>query len=94
MQKNKRYFSKIMSLPLNQVDEVERNFNSDRNNYKGVERCGDLLGEEILSLSKAAEQVVITAYLLVASVFGDENWAEGYHWVHSQIKGTHGSLAN
>ena len=36
----------------------------------------------------------ITEFLLVASVFVEENWSEGYHWVHIQIKGTHESLAN
>ena len=34
--------------------------------------------------------MIITESLLVASVFGDENWSEVYHWV----KGTHKSLTN
>ena len=38
--------------------------------------------------------MIITSSLLVASVFGDENWYEGYHWVRSQLKGTQESLAN
>ena len=67
-----------MSLPLDKVGEEEGNLASDRNNFKGGERCGDVLGEEILRCSKFDEQVVITAYLLVASLFGKENWAEGY----------------
>ena len=36
----------------------------------------------MLVCSKDSEHAVI------ASVFGEENWAEGYSWVHSQIKGT------
>ena len=43
---------------------------------------------------KADEQVVITESLLVASVFGEENWSEGYFWVYSNPKGTHKILAN
>ena len=39
----KRCFTKIMSLPLNQVGEAEINFISERNNFKGGEICGDLL---------------------------------------------------
>ena len=39
-EKSKRCFTKIMSLPLNQVGEEEGSFTSERNNYKGGERCG------------------------------------------------------
>ena len=55
-----------MSLPLNQVGKEEGNFTSEINNFKGGERCGDLLEEGLLSFSKSVEQVVITASLLVA----------------------------
>ena len=79
---------------MNKLDEEEGNFTSERNICKGGERCGYLLEYELLSCSKAYEQVVITAYLLVASVFGKKNWAEGYRWVHSQLRGNHESLAN
>ena len=60
---------------------------------QGGEICGDLLEEEILRHSKASEQVVITASLLFASVFGEKNWSEGYRWIHSQLKGNYESLA-
>ena len=62
-----------MSLPLNKVGKEEGNFTSERNNCKGGERCGGLLEEELLSISKDSEYVVIAEYLLVASVFGTEN---------------------
>ena len=61
----KRCFTKIMSLPLNQVGEEEGDFTSDINHCKGGERCDDLLEEGILLQNKASEQVVIKAYLLV-----------------------------
>ena len=38
--------------------------------------------------------MVITAYLLFASVFDEEKWAEGYRWVYSQLKGTHAILVS
>ena len=38
--------------------------------------------------------MVIKASLIVASIYGKKNWAEGYNWVHSHIKGTCESLAN
>ena len=38
--------------------------------------------------------MVITASFLVAILFCEENWAEGYCWVHIQLKGTHKSVAN
>ena len=38
--------------------------------------------------------MVITLFLLFALVFGKETWAEGYHWVRSQIKGNHEILSN
>ena len=69
-----------MSLPLNKVVKEEGNVTSERNNCKEVERY--------------AEQVVNTASLIFASVFVEGNGSEGYHWVQSQIKGTHESLAN
>ena len=49
-----------MSLPLNQVDNKEGNFTSEKNIFKGGERCVDLLEEEIIHRSKSAEKVVIT----------------------------------
>ena len=52
--KIKRYFTKIMSLPLNQVGEEEGNFTCDINNYKGVNKCDELLEEEILRCSKVS----------------------------------------
>ena len=61
---------------------------------KNGERCGDLLQEELLRYSKDDTQVVITEYMLVASVIEVENCSEGYRWVHIQIKGTNESLAN
>ena len=70
-EKCKQCFTKIMSLPLNQVGEEEVKFTSERNNCKGGERCGDLLEEVLLCLIKDPEQVVITESLLVASVFGN-----------------------
>ena len=79
---------------MNQVGEEEGNFTSERNNCKGGEIYGNLLEDELLHQSKDSEQVFITASLLVVSVFGWENWNEGYCWVNSQIKGTHESLAN
>ena len=79
---------------MNQVGEEERNFTSERNNYKGGDIYGDILEEEISRRSKAAEQVVITESLIVASVFGKEKWAEGYGYVQSQLKDTHESIAN
>ena len=66
-----------MSLPLNQVGKEEVNFTSERNNCKGGSRCGELLEEELFCCSKSSEHVVITEYLLVASVFDKEIWAEG-----------------
>ena len=83
-----------MSLPLNKVVKEEGNVTSERNNCKEVERCGDILEEDLLRSTMAAEQVVNTASLIFASVFVEGNWSEGYHWVQSQIKGTHESLAN
>ena len=83
-----------MSLPLNKLVQEEGNFTSERNNCKGGERCGDLLEEELLRRSKAAKNVVIKAYLLVASVLGEEKWTEGYRQVYSQLKGTHKILYN
>ena len=44
-EKSKRCFTKMMSLPLNKVGEEEGNFTSDRNNWKGGERCGALIEE-------------------------------------------------
>ena len=38
--------------------------------------------------------MVATASLLVASVFGEENWAEGYRWVRIQLKGDNEILSN
>ena len=58
-----------MSLPMNQVGEEKGNFTSERNNCKGGERFGEILEKEILHCSNNAEKVVITAYLLFASVF-------------------------
>ena len=49
-----------MSLPLNQEGKKEGNFTSEINNFKGGERCVDLLEEEIIHRSKSAEKVVIT----------------------------------
>ena len=43
-----------MPLSLNQVGKEEGNFSSERNNYKGGERCGDHLEEDILHSNKAA----------------------------------------
>ena len=48
----KRCFTKIMSLPLNQLGEEELNVTSERNNCKGFDRCGDLLEENLLRNSK------------------------------------------
>ena len=76
------------------LGKEEGNLISERYNCMGGERCGDLLEKELLSFSKADKQVVITSDMLFASVFGEENWTEGYPWVHSQIKGTHESLHN
>ena len=73
MEKIKRCFTKIISLPLNQLGKEEGNFTSERNNFKGGGICVDLLGDEILRISKDYEQVVVTAYLIIASVFGKEN---------------------
>ena len=81
-----------MPLPLNQVGEEEGDFTSERNNQKRSDICGELHEHKILILSKDAEQVVITASLIVALVFGDGNRAEGYRWFYSQLKGTHESL--
>ena len=83
-----------MSLPLNQVGEEKGNFTSERNNCKVGGICVNLLEDDILGHSKDAEQVFITEYLLVASVFGEENWAERCCWFHSQRKVTRNSLAN
>ena len=83
-----------MSLHLNQVGEEEGYFTSERYNCKGGERCVKLLEEYILRHSKAAEQVVITEYMIFDSFFGEEKWAEGFCWFHSQLKGTHKSRAN
>ena len=83
-----------MSLPLNQVGKEGVNFTSKRNNWKEGERCGDLLEEELLRHSKAAEQVLITLSLLIDSLFGEEDWDEVYSWFQSQLKGTDESLAN
>ena len=83
-----------MSLLLNQVGDEERKFTSERNNYKGGEICGDFLEEEILHQSKSSEQVLLTEYMIFASVFGGENWSEGYCWFHSHLKCTHECLAN
>ena len=44
-----------MALPLNQTGKEEVNFTSEINIYKGGERCCDILEDEILSHSKAAE---------------------------------------
>ena len=52
--KSKRCFTKIIPLPFNQVGEEEGGFISERNNFKGIDRCGDLLEEEILSRGKAS----------------------------------------
>ena len=93
-EKIKQCFTKIMSLPSNKLGEAEGIFISDWNNCNGGERCGDLQEEEILGHNKASEQVFITEYMKVASVFVKENWAEGYCWVHSQIKGNHESLSD
>ena len=83
-----------MSLPLNKVGKEEGNFTSEKNYCKDGNRYVDLLEQEILRHSKASEQVFITEYMKVASVFVKENWAEGYCWVHSQIKGNHESLSD
>ena len=93
-EKSKRCFTKIMSLLLNQVGEEEESLTSERNNCKGGERCGELIEDELLCQSKDYEQVVTTASLIVDSVFGEGKCTEEYHWVHSQIKGTHESLSN
>ena len=61
-----------MSLPMNQVGAEEGNFTSEKNNCKGGEICGDLLEDDVIHHSKAAEQVFVKAYLPVASVFGEE----------------------
>ena len=42
-EKSKRYFTKIMSMPLNKVGKEGGNFTSERKNFKGGERCGDIL---------------------------------------------------
>ena len=62
-----------MSLTLNLVCKKEGRFTSERNNYKGGDIYGDILEEDISRRSKAAEQVVITSSLLVASLCGEEN---------------------
>ena len=38
--------------------------------------------------------MVITEYLIFASVFFKEKWSEGYHWVHIQLEGTHEIITN
>ena len=78
--RKKRYFTKIMSLPLNQLGEEEGNFTSERNNWKGGERCGELLTEKLLRLSKDDKKVLITAYIIIASVFGKENGLVDIIW--------------
>ena len=93
-EKSKQCFNKSISLPLNKIDKEEVKFTSERNNCKGCKICGDVLEDEILHQSEAAETLEITESLIVPSVFGKENWSEGCCWVHSQIKGNHESLAN
>ena len=68
-----------MSLLLNQVGDEERKFTSERNDYKGGEICGDLLEEEILHQSKSAEKVLITESMIVALLFGEENWSQIFY---------------
>ena len=75
-EESKRCFTKTVSLPLNQVGKEEGKFASEINSCKGSERCGDLLEEELVRRSKSDEKVFITESLLVASVFGGENWDE------------------
>ena len=53
-----------MPLTSNRVGEEEGNFTSERNNFKGCERCDELLEEELLRQIKAIEQVFITAYFI------------------------------
>ena len=91
--KSKRCFTKIMSLPLNQVGEGEGNSTSERNNWKWCEIYGDLLEEYLFHHSKSDEQVVIKEYMIVFSVFGEENWADVYCLVCIHLKGTHESLS-
>ena len=45
--KSKRWFTKIVPLPLDQVGEKEGNYTSERNNFNGGEICGDLVEEEL-----------------------------------------------
>ena len=94
VEKSKRRFKKIMSLPLIQAGKEEGNFTSEINIYNRVDTCGEILEEDILSHSKASEEVFITEYLLVASVFEEKKWSELYFWVHSNLQGTYESLSN
>ena len=54
-EKNKRRFTKIMSLPLNQAVEEEGKFISEINIYKGGGRCCDIIEDELLSHSNDSE---------------------------------------
>ena len=61
-----KYVTALESIRL-----VKSKFTSERNIFKGVEICGDLLEEKLLRRIKAAEQVVVIASLIFASVFGE-----------------------
>ena len=76
LEKSKQCSTNFFRLTLNQVDKEEVIFTSERNNSQGGDICGDLFEKDILYCSKANEQVVIAASLIVASVFGEEKWAE------------------
>ena len=79
-----------MSPNFNEIGKEEGNVTSERNNSKGEDRCDDILEEELLRRSKA----VITASLIVDSLFGEENCSVGYCCVQSKLKGTHEILNN
>ena len=44
-----------MSLPLNQVGEEEGNFDSERNNFKGGDKCIEFLEEGVLRHIRSVE---------------------------------------
>ena len=77
------FYQKYVTALESSSRQGRSKFTSIINNFKGGGRCGELLEEEILSRNKYAEYLVITASLIVASVFYEGNWAEGYRGFHS-----------
>ena len=74
-------------LPLNQVVKGEGNFTSNRNNFKGGGRCGDLIEEELFVNDVIADKNVVTKIMknftglqrIELNGFAKRHWQTGYY---------------